>query len=67
MIVDGLGTMIGALFGNTFGTTVYIGHSTYKIMNAKCGYVIINGIFILILCFTGILPLVFEIFSEESI
>eukprot|EP00854_Cymbomonas_tetramitiformis_P006178 gene6178-7407_t len=26
MIVDGLGTLIGAFFGSIFGTTVYIGH-----------------------------------------
>jgi len=37
-IMDGCGTMIGALFGSAFPTTVYIGHPGYKRMHAKAGY-----------------------------
>ncbi|MGB5985384.1 MAG: hypothetical protein WBG37_08775 [Desulfobacterales bacterium] len=44
MITDGLGTMIGALFGSPFPTTVYIGHPGYKRIHARCGYVLAVGI-----------------------
>lgn len=38
MMVDGFGTMLGALLGSPWGTTVYIGHTTYKQMGATRGY-----------------------------
>jgi len=44
MVTDGIGTMIGALFGSPFPTTVYIGHPGYKRINARCGYVLAVGI-----------------------
>ncbi len=37
-IMDGIGTMIGALFGSPFPTTVYIGHPAYKRLGAGIGY-----------------------------
>lgn len=39
-VTDGLGTMIGAVFGSPFPTTVYIGHPAYKRMRAHAGYII---------------------------
>jgi adenine/guanine/hypoxanthine permease len=36
--VDGVGTMVGALFGSAFPTTVYIGHPGYKRLGARSGY-----------------------------
>jgi len=44
MVTDGIGTMIGALFGSPFPTTVYIGHPGYKRIHARCGYVLAVGI-----------------------
>lgn len=44
MITDGTGTMLGALFGSPFPTTVYIGHPGYKRIQARCGYVLAVGI-----------------------
>jgi AGZA family xanthine/uracil permease-like MFS transporter len=44
MITDGAGTMLGALFGSPFPTTVYIGHPGYKRIQARCGYVLAVGI-----------------------
>jgi AGZA family xanthine/uracil permease-like MFS transporter len=38
MMVDGMGSMIGALCGSPYGTTVYIGHVAYKKMGATRGY-----------------------------
>eukprot|EP00510_Aplanochytrium_minuta_P007903 CAMPEP_0184033226 /NCGR_PEP_ID=MMETSP0955-20130417/3614_1 /TAXON_ID=627963 /ORGANISM="Aplanochytrium sp, Strain PBS07" /LENGTH=492 /DNA_ID=CAMNT_0026319529 /DNA_START=361 /DNA_END=1839 /DNA_ORIENTATION=- len=42
MISDGVGTMVGALFGTPFGTSVYIGHPAYKKFGAGVGYSLIN-------------------------
>ena len=39
-VTDGAGTMIGALFGSPFPTTVYIGHPAYKRMEAHAGYIV---------------------------
>jgi len=37
-LADGAGTVIGALFGSAFPTTVYIGHPGYKRLGARTGY-----------------------------
>lgn len=42
--VDGVGTMIGALFGGVFPTTVYIATVGAKWMGAGRGYSILNGV-----------------------
>ncbi len=39
-VTDGAGTMIGAIFGSPFPTTVYIGHPAYKRLEAHAGYII---------------------------
>ncbi|MCP3999652.1 MAG: xanthine/uracil/vitamin C permease, partial [Gammaproteobacteria bacterium] len=44
MVTDGLGTMLGAVCGSPFPTTVYIGHPGYKRINARCGYVLAVGV-----------------------
>mmetsp|Transcript_37418 Transcript_37418/g.87631 ORF Transcript_37418/g.87631 Transcript_37418/m.87631 type:complete len:379 (-) Transcript_37418:19-1155(-) len=48
MMVDGVGSMIGALCGSPYGTTVYIGHVAYKKMGATRGYSLLNGVMWLI-------------------
>ena len=54
-ITDGIGTMVGALFGSPFPTTAYIGHPAYKRMGAHSGYVIAVGIVIPAAAFLGLL------------
>lgn len=54
-ITDGLGTMIGAVFGSPFPTTAYIGHPAYKRMGAHAGYIIGVGIVIPAAAFFGLL------------
>ncbi|MFC4140271.1 MULTISPECIES: xanthine permease [unclassified Microbacterium] len=44
MLVNGGATMIGALMGNPYPVTVYIGHTAYKEMGAGIGYTMLNGI-----------------------
>lgn len=43
-LTDGIGTMVGGLFGSPFPTTVYIGHPAYKRMKARSGYALGVGI-----------------------
>ena len=54
-VTDGLGTMLGALFGSPFPTTAYIGHPAYKRMGAHSGYIIGVGIIIPLAAFLGLL------------
>ena len=54
-VTDGAGTMIGALFGSPFPTTVYIGHPAYKRMKAHSGYIVGVGLVIPFAAFFGLL------------
>jgi len=54
MIVDGIGSIIGACFGSPYGTTVYIGHVAYSKMGATRGYSFLNGFLWLIIGMFGI-------------
>lgn len=54
MVMDGIGTVIGSLFGNPFPTTVYYGHPSWKEIGARSGYSVLNGIAYAILAFTGL-------------
>lgn len=67
MLVDGIGTLLGACFGSVFGTTVYIGHPAYKSMGARQGYSVVNAILIAILYFTGLVAPLFAIIELESV
>ncbi len=54
-VTDGFGTMLGAVFGSPFPTTVYIGHPAYKRMGAHSGYIIGVAVVIPIAAFFGLL------------
>ena len=54
-ITDGMGTMVGAVFGSPFPTTAYIGHPAYKRMGAHAGYIIGVGAVIPLAAFFGLL------------
>ncbi len=54
-VTDGIGTMIGAVFGSPFPTTVYIGHPAYKALGANAGYIIAVGIAVALAAFVGFL------------
>ena len=61
MIVDGVGTMLGACFGSFFGTTVYIGHPVHKSLGAKRGYSIINGVLYLVVLWSGLFAALYRV------
>jgi adenine/guanine/hypoxanthine permease len=54
-LADGAGTILGALFGGCFPTTVYIASVGSKWMNAGRGYSILNGIVFLVAAMTGVI------------
>ncbi len=53
MVVDGVGTMFGSLFGGCFPTTIYIASVGAKEMKAGGGYSIGNGAMFAILALVG--------------
>ncbi len=53
LIVNGLGTLAGALFGSPFPTSIYIGHPAWKKLGARAGYSVLNGVAITLICLTG--------------
>ena len=55
LAVNGLGTMVAALFGSCFPTTIYIGHPGWKGLGARAGYSILNAVFITAVCISGTL------------
>jgi len=58
LAVNGIGTLVGALFGSCFPTTIYIGHPGWKALGARAGYSILNGVFVTLVCVTGTLAAV---------
>lgn len=53
LAVNGLGTLIAALFGSPFPTTIYIGHPGWKAMGARWRYSAWNGVAIAVLTLFG--------------
>jgi len=64
MIVDGLGTCIGACFGSFYSTTVYIGHPIHKALGAKRGYSLINGLMYFVLLLSGVFAALYQALPE---
>ena len=55
LAANGVGTMVAALFGSCFPTTIYIGHPGWKALGARIGYSWLDGIFMAAICLTGCL------------
>ena len=55
LAVNGVGTIVAAVFGSCFPTTIYIGHAGWKALGARAGYSVLNGFVITIVCLTGML------------
>ncbi len=55
LAANGVGSMVAALFGSCFPTTIYIGHPGWKAMGARAGYSVANAIFVTVVCLTGTL------------
>jgi AGZA family xanthine/uracil permease-like MFS transporter len=55
MAFDGAGTMVSAIFGSPFPTTVYIGHPGYKRIHARAGYTLGVGVVLTLASMFGLL------------
>jgi AGZA family xanthine/uracil permease-like MFS transporter len=66
-LVDGLGTMAGAVLGSPFPTAVYIGHPGWKAVGGRIGYSLATGVVVGVLCFFGLVPLLLSIIPLVAI
>lgn len=58
LAANGIGTILAAVCGSCFPTTIYIGHPGWKQMGARIGYSWLNGVVIGLLCLTGAISFV---------
>ncbi len=66
-LVDGFGTILGAVFGSPFPTTVYLGQPAYKRMGGGTGYVLFTGVFILVASLVGLFALLKNLIPASAI
>ena len=65
LLMNGLGTLAAACLGSPFPTSLYVGHTAHKANGARSGYSALNGLVTLMLCMTGVLPLVLRVIPLE--
>ncbi len=65
--VDGVGTMLGAVFGGLFPTTVYIASASSKWMGGGRGYSILNGVVYLIATTCGLIAVLAKIIPMAAV
>ena len=53
LAANGIGTIVAAICGSCFPTTIYIGHPGWKAMGARVGYSVLNGVAMGLLCLSG--------------
>jgi AGZA family xanthine/uracil permease-like MFS transporter len=66
LMANGIGSVVAALFGSVFPTTIYIGHPGWKRLGARSGYSALNGLFIAFLCLTGTIQAVLAVIPLEA-
>ena len=66
-VTDGVGTMLGGLFGSPFPTTVYIGHPAYKRMKARSGYALGVGIVFFVGALFGLVAFLGNLIPEAAV
>lgn len=66
LLANGVGSVVAALFGSAFPTTIYIGHPGWKRLGARSGYSALNGIFITFICLTGTIQAVLRLIPLEA-
>ncbi len=64
--VNGIATIVAALFGSCFPTTIYIGHPGWKALGARAGYSTLNGLVITLICLTGTVSLIRSLIPIEA-
>ena len=54
LTVNGIGSLVAAMLGSCFPTTIYIGHPGWKALGARSGYSILNGVFFTLVALFGL-------------
>lgn len=67
MIMDGMSTIMGSLFGNPFPTTVYFGHPGWKELGARAGFSLTNAVLYLLICTTGLTGVLMAAIPTEAV
>ncbi len=66
MMINGVSSLLAGIFGSCFPTTIYIGHPGWKAMGARCGYSVVSGVFMALICVTGTASLIFWAIPIEA-
>jgi len=66
LAVNGIGSMVAAMLGSCFPTTIYIGHPGWKGLGARSGYSVLNGIFFLLMALFGLTYFVNALIPMEA-
>ncbi len=67
ILVDGIGSVIGTLFGSCFPNAVYIGHPGWKAVGGRSGYSLATGILVAIITMLGLIPVLLSIIPLAAI
>lgn len=67
MIMDGVSTITGAVFGSPFPTTVYFGHPGWKALGARAGFCVVNAVLYLVICTTGLTGVLMALIPTEAV
>jgi len=57
LLADGIGAVVGSIFGSPFPPAVYIGHPGWKAVGGRIGYSLATGVFVGLICFLGLAAL----------
>lgn len=66
LAVNGAGSVLAAVFGSCFPTTIYIGHPGWKALGARSGYSTLNGVFFTCVALLGLTGLISAVVPMES-
>jgi AGZA family xanthine/uracil permease-like MFS transporter len=66
LTANGLGSVVAALFGSCFPTTIYIGHPGWKALGARSGYSILNGVFFCVVALLGLSSAIAAVIPIEA-
>lgn len=66
LAVNGAGSVVAAAFGSCFPTTIYIGHPGWKLLGARSGYSVLNGVFFAVLALGGLAYLINALVPMEA-
>jgi AGZA family xanthine/uracil permease-like MFS transporter len=67
LLMNGVSTLAASMFGSAFPTIPYFGHMGFKAMGARSGYSILNGAAMMLVCVTGVVPIVLQYVPVEVV